>query len=63
MTLWYRAPELILGQREYTTAVDMWSVGCIMAELLLRRPLFNGKSEMDALDKIFKFCGKLCVLY
>lgn len=57
VTLWYRAPELLLGAKEYSTAVDMWSVGCIMAELLTREPLFNGKSEVDQLDKIFRLLG------
>ncbi|XP_057767111.1 cyclin-dependent kinase G-2-like [Salvia miltiorrhiza] len=54
VTLWYRAPELLLGAKEYSTAVDMWSVGCIMAEFLLRRPLFDGTVETDQLHKIVK---------
>ncbi|KAG8071342.1 hypothetical protein GUJ93_ZPchr0006g46377 [Zizania palustris] len=57
VTLWYRAPELLLGAKEYSTAIDMWSLGCIMAELLSKGPLFNGKSEIDQLDKIFKTLG------
>ncbi|GMH01172.1 hypothetical protein Nepgr_003011 [Nepenthes gracilis] len=57
VTLWYRAPELLLGAKEYSTAVDMWSVGCIMAELLSNKPLFDGKTEFDQLDKIFKTLG------
>lgn len=57
VTLWYRAPELLLGAKEYSTAIDMWSLGCIMAELLSREPLFNGKSEFDQLDKIFRILG------
>jgi cell division cycle 2-like protein len=57
VTLWYRAPELLLGAKKYTTAVDMWSVGCIMAELLAKEPLFRGKSEIDQLDKIFRTLG------
>ncbi|KAK9934430.1 hypothetical protein M0R45_021575 [Rubus argutus] len=57
VTLWYRAPELLLGAREYSTAIDMWSLGCIMAELLSKEPLFNGKSEFEQLDKIFKILG------
>lgn len=56
--MWYRAPELLLGQEKYTQAVDMWSVGCIMAEILLRRPLFDGHTETDTLDKILRLCGK-----
>ncbi|XP_042428474.1 cyclin-dependent kinase G-2-like isoform X1 [Zingiber officinale] len=57
VTLWYRAPELLLGAKEYSTAIDMWSLGCIMAELLAKEPLFNGKSEHDQLDKIFRTLG------
>jgi cell division cycle 2-like len=52
----YRAPELLLGTKEYSTAIDMWSVGCIMAELLAKEPLFNGKKELEQLDKVFDFC-------
>lgn len=57
VTLWYRAPELLLGAKEYSTAVDMWSVGCIMAELLAGKPLFDGKTELEQLNKIFKTLG------
>ncbi|KAG6601585.1 Cyclin-dependent kinase G-2, partial [Cucurbita argyrosperma subsp. sororia] len=57
VTLWYRAPELLLGTRQYSTAIDMWSLGCIMAELLSKQPLFNGKTEVDQLDKIFRTLG------
>ena len=57
VTLWYRAPELLLGENRYTEAVDMWSVACIMAELILREPLFAGKSEMEQLHQIFKVLG------
>lgn len=41
-TLWYRAPEVMLGMKQYTFAIDMWAVGCILAELFLKRPLFLG---------------------
>ena len=47
VTLWYRAPELLLGITEYSTPVDMWSVGCIFAEIVTKRPLFDGDSEID----------------
>ncbi|CAN6464189.1 unnamed protein product [Victoria cruziana] len=53
----YRAPELLLGARLYSTAIDMWSLGCIMAELLAKEPLFPGKTETDQLDKIFRILG------
>lgn len=52
VTLWYRAPELLLGAKEYTTAIDMWSVGCIFAELLNNEALLPGRSEIDQLDRV-----------
>lgn len=57
ITLWYRPPELLLGANSYGPAVDMWSVGCIMAELLYKKPIFPGKTELDQLDLIFRLCG------
>ncbi|KAM9752352.1 cyclin-dependent kinase 11B isoform 2-T3 [Menidia menidia] len=57
VTLWYRSPELLLGAKEYSTAVDLWSVGCIFGELLTQKPLFPGKSEIDQINKIFKDLG------
>lgn len=45
VTLWYRAPELLLGANEYSTPVDMWSAGCIFAEIVTKRALFDGDSE------------------
>ncbi|KAF2144936.1 uncharacterized protein K452DRAFT_305892 [Aplosporella prunicola CBS 121167] len=57
VTLWYRAPELLLGATEYGRAVDMWSVGCIFGELLAKEPLLPGKNEVDELSKIFELCG------
>jgi cell division cycle 2-like protein len=57
VTLWYRPPELLLGCTTYSTAVDMWSCGCIAAELLARQPLLPGRSEIEQLDKIFKLLG------
>lgn len=54
VTLWYRCPELLLGCKKYSTAVDMWSVGTIFGELMLLKALFPGKNEKDQLDKIFK---------
>ncbi|NWT76559.1 CD11B kinase, partial [Prunella himalayana] len=57
VTLWYRAPELLLGAKEYSTAIDMWSVGCIFGELLTQKPLFPGKSEIDQINKVFKDLG------
>ncbi|CAN1221090.1 Cyclin-dependent kinase G-2 [Linum grandiflorum] len=57
VTLWYRAPELLLAARQYSTAVDMWSTGCIMAELLSREPIFNGTDEIKQLKTIFGILG------
>ncbi|KIJ45601.1 hypothetical protein M422DRAFT_59776 [Sphaerobolus stellatus SS14] len=57
VTLWYRAPEILLGATSYSTAVDMWSVGCIFAELLLNEPLFQAKGELELLSMIFKLLG------
>ncbi|MBA0616567.1 hypothetical protein Godav_016609 [Gossypium davidsonii] len=57
VTLWYRPPELLLGSMDYTAAVDLWSVGCVFAELLLGKPILQGRTEVEQLHKIFKLCG------
>jgi cell division cycle 2-like protein len=57
VTLWYRAPELLLGAREYGAAVDMWSIGCIFGELVAREPLLQGTNEVDQMSRIFELCG------
>lgn len=57
VTLWYRSPEILLGGRQYSTGVDMWSVGCIFAEMATRKPLFPGDSEIDEIFKIFRILG------
>jgi cyclin-dependent kinase len=57
VTLWYRAPDVLMGSKNYSTSVDIWSVGCIFAELVNRKPLFAGKSEEDQLLRIFKIRG------
>lgn len=49
MTLWYRAPEILLGAKHYSTPVDIWSIGCIFAEMINGRPLFPGDSVSSAL--------------
>jgi len=56
-TLWYRAPDVLMGSRKYSTQVDVWSVGCIFAEMNNGRPLFPGSSDSDQLLKIFKTLG------
>ncbi|KAG8391121.1 hypothetical protein BUALT_Bualt01G0155000 [Buddleja alternifolia] len=57
VTIWYRAPELLLGAKKYSSAIDMWSVGCIMAELMLKEVLFKGGSELEQLSKIHNVLG------
>ncbi|KDO34505.1 CMGC/CDK/CRK7 protein kinase [Saprolegnia parasitica CBS 223.65] len=57
VTLWYRSPELLLGATSYDSMVDMWSVGCVFAELYIGRPLFAGKNEMEQIRRIFEVCG------
>eukprot|EP01083_Nonionella_stella_P141043 433829_1 len=56
VTLWYRAPEVLLGGR-YSTAVDIWSAGCVFAEMIGQQPIFPGDSEIDQIFKIFKKNG------
>lgn len=56
-TLWYRAPEVLLGQKEYALGVDMWAIGCIFSEFVEKKPLFQGDSEIDQIFKIFQFHG------
>ena len=57
VTLWYRAPELLFGARAYHTAVDIWAVGCIFAELLRLRPLLPGQCELDQVRRIYELLG------
>jgi serine/threonine protein kinase len=57
VTLWYRAPEVLLGDGLYGSAIDMWSVGCIMAELMTKQYLFRGENNDDQLEKIMMRCG------
>jgi cyclin-dependent kinase len=58
VTLWYRSPEVLLGSKHYSTAIDMWSIGCIYAEMVMfGDPLFPGDSEIDQIFKIFRILG------
>ena len=57
VTLWYRAPDVLMGSRKYSTPIDLWSAGCIFAEMITGRPMFAGNSPNDQLIRIFK-----CVL-
>ena len=57
VTLWYRAPELLMGAEQYDQAIDMWSVGCIFGELFGKEPLLQGSNEVRQLSKVFELCG------
>ncbi|KAL2262837.1 hypothetical protein VTK26DRAFT_9285 [Humicola hyalothermophila] len=57
VTLWYRAPDVLLGSRTYNTSIDIWSAGCIMAEMFSGRPLFPGTTNEDQLTRIFRIMG------
>ena len=57
LSLWYRAPELLLGSNIYNEAIDIWSIGCIFGFLILKNTLFEGENEIDQLNKIMKFLG------
>ncbi|XP_059670388.1 protein IMPAIRED IN BABA-INDUCED STERILITY 1-like [Cornus florida] len=57
VTLWYRPPELLLGSTNYGASVDLWSVGCVFAELFIKKPILKGRTEVEQLHKIFKLCG------
>lgn len=59
VTLWYRPPELLLGVRDYGPAIDMWGVGCIMAELWTRYPILQGVSDLNQLKLISCLCGTI----
>lgn len=57
VSLWYRAPEIILGSEDYLLGVDMWSLGCLFGELMQTKPVFYCKSDQEVLDKAFKIMG------
>ncbi|CAN6329560.1 unnamed protein product [Urochloa humidicola] len=57
VTLWYRPPELLLGATAYEPSVDLWSAGCVFAEMHARRPVLPGRTEVEQIHKIFKLCG------
>ncbi|CAI9272690.1 unnamed protein product [Lactuca saligna] len=57
VTLWYRPPELLLGATDYGVDVDLWSAGCILAELFAGKSIMPGRIELEQLHKIFKLCG------
>ncbi|KAJ4826295.1 hypothetical protein Tsubulata_004046 [Turnera subulata] len=57
VTLWYRAPELLMGSTSYGVSADLWSIGCVLAEILTGKPFIKGRTEVEQLHKIFKLCG------
>jgi len=57
VTLWYRAPDVLLGSTKYSTQIDMWSAGCILAEMATGRPLFPGPNAKEQIDTVFKVMG------
>ena len=57
VTLWYRSPELLFGTEQYATAVDTWSAGCILAELIHHQPLFPGQTEAAMVDMLVELLG------
>merc|ERR1712056_3526 len=57
VTRWYRAPEVVLLASEYTKSIDVWSVGCILCELIGRKPIFCGKDHLDQIKKILMVIG------
>jgi cyclin-dependent kinase 12/13 len=60
ITLWYRPPELLLGLERYGPAVDIWSIGCILGELHMLKPIFIGQTEQHMLEVISSICGTPC---
>ncbi|KAJ2819079.1 serine/threonine protein kinase, CMGC, CDC2/CDK sub [Coemansia erecta] len=57
VTRWYRPPELLLGERKYTPAIDMWGIGCIFAEMLVGKPVFQGSTDLNQIEQIMRICG------
>jgi len=57
VTLWYRCPEVLLGMKRYSCGIDTWSIGCIFAEMVTKKPIFQGDSEIDEIFKIFQILG------
>ena len=57
VTLWYRAPELLMGSADYSTAIDIWSIGCVFGELIQKDPLLPGKGEIDQVNRVRRRAG------
>ncbi|XP_059204866.1 cyclin-dependent kinase 12 isoform X2 [Centropristis striata] len=60
ITLWYRPPELLLGEERYSPAIDVWSCGCILGELFTKKPIFQANQELLQLELISRLCGSPC---
>ncbi|XP_049418269.1 cyclin-dependent kinase 12 isoform X3 [Epinephelus fuscoguttatus] len=60
ITLWYRPPELLLGEERYSPAIDVWSCGCILGELFKKKPIFQANQELLQLELISRLCGSPC---
>ncbi|XP_052248155.1 cyclin-dependent kinase 12-like isoform X2 [Dreissena polymorpha] len=60
ITLWYRPPELLLGEERYGPSIDIWSIGCILGELFTKKPIFQAQQELAQLELISKTCGSPC---
>ncbi|ELP93491.1 cell division protein kinase, putative, partial [Entamoeba invadens IP1] len=58
VTMWYRAPELIMRSQTYSSAIDLWSVGTVLAEMVIKEPLFRGDSDIDQIHRILNILGK-----
>ena len=57
-TRWYRAPEILLGSTKYTKAVDMWSIGCILGEMIVGKAIFPGTSTLNQIERLLELTGK-----
>jgi mitogen-activated protein kinase 15 len=57
-TRWYRAPEILLGSQHYSKAVDMWSIGCIVGEMVVGKAIFAGNSTLNQLERIIELIGR-----
>lgn len=63
VTLYYRAPEIFFGDIHYSFSVDMWSIGCILAEMMLKKPIFKGRNEIEVVCMIFDLLGPADVIF
>lgn len=57
-TRWYRAPEILFGSHNYSKAVDIWSVGCILGEMIVGKAIFAGTSTLNQIEKVIELLGR-----